>query len=74
MSEFKGRRGSHKNQRAKLRNEQRKRENLIKAAEAKKARSKMTPREKLDILDRRLGKGAGAKRERERLMAALEGK
>lgn len=38
-----------------------------------KARAKRSPSQQLAMLDQRLGKGKGAKRERARLLAQIEG-
>lgn len=70
-SKFKGKRGEHKNHRAKARNLTRKRENLAKmeAAQAKR----LSPTDQLARLDFRLGKGVGAVKERARLLTKLNG-
>lgn len=57
----KKRRGEHKNQRAKQRNSVRRAE----AAKAVAAIKRRSPADQLRELDRRLGVGKGAKRERE---------
>jgi hypothetical protein len=72
MSEIKGRRGVAKNQRAKQRNAHRKAENLKKAKAYQLTRSKMSVKDKIASLDKRLGVGQGAKRERAKLEALLQ--
>lgn len=46
-------------------------EKVKEGAERQAYWSSLSPREQLSALDRRLGEGAGAKRQRERLMASL---
>lgn len=60
---FKKRRSEKKNQRTKARNVVRKRENIERMLDA----PKRSPGEQLHRLDKRLGKGVGAARERSRL-------
>jgi hypothetical protein len=70
VAQFKGKRSESKNQRVKLRNAQRKRDNLQRMAEV----VHRSPAEQLRVLDDRLGKGKGATRERAKLLAKLNGK
>ena len=69
-SGFKGKRGEHKNLRAKQRNAQRKKVNIEKMELA--ASKKRSPANQLKELDSRLGVGAGAKKERTRLQKLVD--
>lgn len=56
-----------------IRNSRQRREERVKAAqERQEAREKLTAREQLRELDKRLGKGVGAQKERARLNALIE--
>lgn len=69
MTEFaiKGRRSTFKNLRTKQRNEARRKANI----ERDRARVRRSATDQLAALDFRLGKGAGAKRERAKLAAII---
>jgi hypothetical protein len=44
----------------------------VRAEELAEARAKRTPKQQLALLDKRLGKGKGAKKEREKLARELK--
>ena len=56
-----------KNTRTKARNAQRKVDNIKRHAEYAAKNAKLTPQERLEVLDKRLGVGVGAKSERKKL-------